>query len=162
MSRLPEGLSLWHPAALIATFGGSGLLPRAPGTWGSFAATLVAVGLHQFAGSAALIVATAVAVAIGWWATSAYLSYGDDPDPGPVVIDEVIGQWITILAVPPTTVYYASAFLLFRIFDIFKPWPIRWLDRRVPGVAGVIADDVLAGIFAAFVLLIVQATVQEF
>ena len=77
------------------------------------------------------------------------------------MIDEVIGQWITILAVPPTAVYYASAFLLFRIFDIFKPWPIRWLDRRVPGAAGVILDDVLAGIFAAVVLLIVQTMVQE-
>ena len=161
MSRLPEGLSVWHPAALIATFGGIGLLPRAPGTWGSLAATLVAIALVELAGSVALILATAVTTAIGWWATSNYLARGDDPDPGPVVIDEVIGQWITILAVPPTAVYYASAFLLFRIFDIFKPWPIRWLDRRVPGAAGVILDDVLAGIFAAIVLLSVQATVQE-
>ncbi len=101
-----------------------------------------------------LVVAILVAFALGWWATSIYLSRGDDTDPGPVVIDEVVGQWITIVAVPPTAVYYVFAFLLFRFFDIFKPWPIRWIDRRVPGALGVILDDVLAGIFAAVVLLI--------
>ncbi len=156
MSTLPPGLPFWHPAALIATFGGCGLMPRAPGTCGSFAAVLVAIGIHGLAGPTGLIVATFAAFAAGWWATSVYLSHGEDPDPGPVVIDEVIGQWIAIVAVPPTAVYYVGAFLLFRIVDVFKPWPIRWLERRLSGAGGVIFDDVLAGVFAAIVLLIAQ------
>ena len=154
MSKLPPGLSFWHPAALIATFGGCGLLPRAPGTWGSLAAVVIAVAIDQIAAPFVLALAIAVAFAAGWWATSVYLARGDDPDPGPVVIDEVVGQWITIVAVPSAAVYYVFAFVLFRFFDIFKPWPIRWIDRRVPGALGVILDDVLAGIFAAAVLLI--------
>ena len=154
MDKLPPGLSFWHPAALIATFGGSGLLPRAPGTWGSLAAIPFAAAINHFAGAIWLVIAIVIAFAAGWWATSVYLGHGKDPDPGPVVVDEVIGQWITIVAVPPTAVYYVLAFLLFRFFDIFKPWPIRWIDRRVPGALGVILDDVLAGVFAAVVLLI--------
>ena len=154
MTNLPPGLSFWHPAALVATFGGSGLLPRAPGTWGSAAAIPLAYAITHVTGIVGLSVAIVIAFALGWWATSVYLRRGTDPDPGPVVIDEVVGQWITILAVPPSAVYYLFAFLLFRFFDIFKPWPIRWIDRRVPGALGVILDDVLAGIFAAVVLLI--------
>ncbi|MDA0261736.1 MAG: phosphatidylglycerophosphatase A [Proteobacteria bacterium] len=154
MGQLPATLSFWHPAALVATFGGAGLLPRAPGTWGSLAATLLAIAIQRYAGTPGLVIAIVVAFAVGWWATKIYLTRGDDPDPGSVVIDEVIGQWITILAVPPSAVYYVFAFLLFRFFDIYKPWPIRLIDRRVPGALGVILDDVLAGVFAAIVLLI--------
>ena len=154
MTKLPTGLSFWHPAALIATAGGSGLLPRAPGTWGSLVAIPIGYAISHYAGVLGLVVAIFGAFSVGWWATSIYLGHGDDTDPGPVVIDEVVGQWITIVAVPPTAVYYVFAFLLFRFFDIFKPWPICWIDRRVPGALGVILDDVLAGIFAAVVLLI--------
>jgi len=149
-ARLPT----WHPANLIATWFGIGRLPVAPGTWGSLVAIPIGYAISHYAGVIGLVIAIFVAFSVGWWATSIYLRHGDDTDPGPVVIDEVVGQWITIVAVPPTAVYYVFAFLLFRFFDILKPWPIRWIDRRVPGALGVILDDVLAGIFAAVVLLI--------
>ena len=160
MTALPPGLGFWHPATLIATAGGSGLLPRAPGSWASLAAVLVAVGIHDLVGRTGLLVAILAAAATGWWAVTVYLSHCEDPDPDPVVVDEVIGQWIAVVALPPAAVYYVSAFVLFRAFDILKPWPIGWLDRRVRGPAGVILDDVLAGVLAAIVLLIGQRFAQ--
>ena len=160
MTGLPPGLPLRHPAALIATFGGCGLLPRAPGSWASLAALPIAVGIHVLAGPGGLIAAILVAAAAGWWATSVYLSRCDETDPDAVVIDEVIGQWIAVVAVPPAAVYYAGAFLLFRAFDVFKPWPVGWLDRRVGGPLGVILDDVAAGALAAAVMLIGQRLLE--
>ena len=73
-------------------------------------------------------------------------------DPGWVVIDEVSGQWLTLAVVPPDFILYAVGFFLFRIFDIFKPWPIRTLEQKVPGALGVMIDDVAAAVYAAALL----------
>lgn len=69
-------------------------------------------------------------------------------DPGPVVIDEVAGQWLTLALVPPDWLYYVLGFALFRLADIFKPWPASWADKKVDGGLGVMLDDVLAAVYS--------------
>jgi len=134
LTALPPGLRFSHPAALIATWFGAGLLPRIPGTWGSLAA---------------LFVAAVIMFALGKWAADVYVSHGADQDPGPVVADEVVGQWLTLLAVGPGAWWeYVLAFFLFRIFDILKPWPVNWAERRFKAGLGVMLDDVFAAVYA--------------
>ncbi len=144
---------------LIATFFGVGLLRPAPGTWGSLAALPVFWVLHVLGGFALVLVATALVIAVGIWATRAETAGTDDHDPSEIVIDEVAGQWIAlwpvslgaqvagadVLALYPG---WIAAFLLFRLFDIWKPGPVGWADRRHDPV-GVMLDDVIAGILAA-------------
>lgn len=142
---------------LIATFFYVGLLPKAPGTWGSLAALPFAVILHNSGGFPALLIATLIVFFIGWWATIQETKGRENHDPGEIVIDEVAGQWITLL---PASYVFArhdlpmiwpallTGFIFFRLFDIFKPWPVSWADRKETAF-GVMFDDVLAGIYAA-------------
>jgi phosphatidylglycerophosphatase A len=95
-----------------------------------------------------LALAICLATVVGFYATSRYQQQTGKHDPKEVVIDELVGIWITLLAVP-TWVYFVPAFLLFRLFDITKPWPIGWADKKVPGALGVMLDDILAGALAA-------------
>ena len=148
----PTPLRLRHPAALIATCGGIGLLPWAPGTWGSLAALPVAWLIHQSFGAAALLAATLIAFLAGWWAAGVYITAADDKDPSAVVVDEVAGSWLVLATVPREALAYAAAFALFRLFDITKPWPVRWADRELSSGLGVMLDDVLAAVYAAFAL----------
>lgn len=141
MSRPPP---LGHPAVLLATWFGSGLLPRAPGTWGSLAALPFAWLIAGLAGPAGLALAAAAVFGIGCWAAGRYADASDDADPGAVVIDEVAGQWLVLVAAPLSLPAYAAGFLLFRVLDIVKPWPASWADRNLKGGFGIMADDVLA------------------
>src|SRR5207237_1179143 len=97
-SRL--GLPLWHPAALIATVGGIGLLPAMPGTWGSLAALPCAWAISALAGGAALAAAAILAFALGCWATAAVAQASGAEDPGFIVVDEVAAQWLVLVAAP--------------------------------------------------------------
>jgi phosphatidylglycerophosphatase A len=81
-------------------------------------------------------------------------------DPGAVVIDEVAGQWLVLAVAPLDVWYFAAAFVLFRVFDIAKPWPVSWADRRIKGGFGVMFDDILAGLYGAAVLLVVLWLVE--
>ncbi|MEL7116210.1 MAG: phosphatidylglycerophosphatase A [Pseudomonadota bacterium] len=142
----------------IATFFWIGCLPGAPGTWGALAALPVAWAIYVTAGLWAFLVATVVVTLIGWWATVEETRTGD-PDPSEIVIDEVAGQWIALWPVligaahagaDPLRLWpgWLAAFVLFRLFDIWKPGPVRWADRmHTPW--GIMLDDVLAGILAA-------------
>ena len=143
-----------HPAYLIATWFGAGNLPIAPGTWGSAAAVILAWFIVTLWGPIALIAATVIVTVVGIWAAEVYCRHSPDSDPGPVVVDEVAGQWITLLAVPADLVFYVIGFFLFRLADIVKPWPASWADSKVPGGLGVMLDDVFAGIYAALVLFL--------
>lgn len=148
---------------LIATFMGIGHLRPAPGTMGSLAALPVAWALHILGGFPVLLVATVVVFFAGWWATARETAGKEDHDPSEIVIDEVIGQWIAlwpvsyaawsmdidILALYPG---WIVAFAGFRLFDIWKPGPIGWADRRGDAL-GVILDDIIAGVFAAIAVL---------
>ena len=134
-------------ARILATFFGTGEFPIVPGTVASFAAALLYKGIlfrltaPQFAGLIVITFFAGVAVA------DVHARTLGSKDPRPVVIDEACGQWIACFLVPPTWGLTAAAFFLFRAFDILKPYPIRRLER-LPGGWGIMADDVLAGIFA--------------
>ncbi len=137
---------------MLATGFGAGLLPGAPGTWGSLAALPFAWAIRAHCGIPGLAVAAGLVFVAGWWAAAAVIKAGTAKDPAWVVIDEVAGQWLALLPAPLDPLAYALAFLLFRLFDIWKPWPVRWADRRVGGGLGVMLDDTLAAAYAALAL----------
>ena len=147
----------WHPAAIIATWFGSGLLPWAPGSWGSLTALPPAWLIAHFLGPRVLVAAAVIVFFLGWWAAERVQQASGVADEGSIVIDEVAGQWLTLAVAPADPLAYAAGFLLFRLFDITKPWPARWADRRIPGGLGVMADDVIAGIYAAIALVVILA-----
>jgi phosphatidylglycerophosphatase A len=146
-----EKKTLW--AWLTATFFGAGLLKPGPGTYGSIAALLLwlaaAHALHPT--RAALAIGTAIAAIlatlIGIPAATIVARESGRKDPGLVVIDEVAGQLFTLILCPPDWPYAILALILFRLFDIFKPWPIRKLEA-LPAGTGIMLDDVAAGLFA--------------
>lgn len=149
------GISPWHPAALIATWFGTGLLPKAPGTWGSLAALPFAWAMGLAGGGPLLLAASLLCFVVGWAAAALYVQRTGADDPSEVVIDEVAGQWLVLAAAPPEPLYYLIGFALFRLLDITKPWPARWADRHVHGGLGVMLDDMLAAAYGAAALAVV-------
>jgi len=148
------GPSPWLPSSLLATWFGAGLLPWAPGTWGSLAALPFGWLLFWLSGPFGLLAATVVVFVVGLWAAHGYEQALAVKDPGVIVIDEVAGQWLTLLAAGLAAgslkpVGVLLAFLLFRVFDVVKPWPVGWADRHLKGAFGIMADDIIAGIYAA-------------
>ena len=146
-------------ARIFATFLGTGLLRPAPGTWGSLAALPVAWAIATLLGPWGLVVATALVFAMGWGATAVETRGMADHDPSEIVIDEVVGQWIALFPIVFGAARagvdlralwpgWVAAFLLFRLFDIWKPSLVGWADRRGDAL-GVMLDDVIAGVFAA-------------
>ena len=144
--------SLTSPAILIATGLGSGYLPRAPGTWGSALAVLLAWPIALAGGPFALLAAAAVATGAGIWATGVYMDRTGEQDPGAVVVDEVAGQWLTLAVCPLDPLWWVAGFIAFRAADIAKPFPASWIDRRMHGATGVMLDDLVAGAYAALAL----------
>jgi phosphatidylglycerophosphatase A len=145
--------SLW--ATLIATFFGAGRLRPGPGTWGSLAAVLIWLGASHFIASTwqtlTLAVLAAVATAIGIPAATATAKASGVKDPQFVVIDEVAGQWITLLFAPVSWKTMLAGFILFRGFDIVKPPPVRQLEK-LPWGTGIVLDDVAAGFYALAIM----------
>lgn len=144
---------------MIATVGGTGYLRPAPGTWGSLVALPLAYALHQLGGFPLLALATVACTALGIWATAEMTRGSTNHDPSEIVIDEVAGQWVAIWAISfpawskgieITALWpgWIAAFALFRLFDIWKPGPVGWADRK-EGPTGVMMDDVIAGFLAA-------------
>jgi phosphatidylglycerophosphatase A len=105
-----------------------------------------------FGGWPALLVAAVLAGLGGWWASARYVAQTGRDDPPEIVIDEVAAQWLALCVVPLTFVAYFVAFFVFRLFDTLKPWPASWADREIDGGAGVMMDDVIAGLYSAIVL----------
>ncbi|MFN3642173.1 MAG: phosphatidylglycerophosphatase A [Gemmobacter sp.] len=154
-------------ARLLATAGGLGHLRPAPGTWASLAAVLAGLAIDRFLGFPALVAATAAATLLGFWAVPRVIAGQAERDPSEVVIDEIAGQWLALLF--PAAAFWMrgwegwlpwpaplAAFLLFRLFDIWKPWVIGRADRR-GDAAGVMLDDLLAGLFAGIATLAAAA-----
>ncbi len=149
---LPASLAFRHPVSLIATGCGLGLLPLAPGTWGSLAAMPGAWLITLIAGPWALFAASLLAFAAGVWASGRYIEASGVKDPQCIVIDEIAGQWLALSAVPLHPLAYLAAFAMFRLCDIAKPWPANWADSRVSGGLGVMLDDMIAGAYALMVV----------
>lgn len=136
---------------LIATALGAGLLPGAPGTFGTLVAVPLAWGLDRL-GELWFLVATVLISAIGSWAADVYCNTTRRHDNQQIVIDEVAGYLVTLAPVARTPANLAIGFVLFRLFDIWKPPPVRWIDRHVHGGFGVVADDLGAGVYGAICL----------
>jgi phosphatidylglycerophosphatase A len=137
----------------VATGFYSGYLPKAPGTWGSLVGLLLFFLLHTLNLQIYLAVVAAIFV-IGTFAAGEAEKIMDRKDPGLVVIDEIVGILITMIAIPATPLAMALGFILFRIFDIWKPFPIRLIDQRFHGGLGIMLDDIVAGIFSLVILQI--------
>jgi phosphatidylglycerophosphatase A len=146
--------------AFFVTWFGSGWLPWAPGTWGSLAALPFAWLILTYGGPGLLALAALALFGAGCSAADIAARETQTKDPGWIVVDEVVGQWLTLLAAPQSLIGYTAAFLLFRLFDIWKPWPIGWADRRLEGGFGIMFDDVLAAIYAAIVLIVGRALLE--
>lgn len=154
---------LRHPWGWLASGFGSGLSPFAPGTVGTAAAMLGYLVLRPH-GWAVLALAAAVAFVLGVFAANWVIGQTGIEDPGVVVIDEWVGVWISLLPVhlvwprldyaAPLWLELLLAFLAFRATDIVKPWPASWADRELGGGFGTMADDAIAGLYAALLLCV--------
>ncbi len=138
-----------HLSYLISTFFYLGKLPKAPGTWGSLGALLVWSFIPESLFFRFILLS--LTLIIGFIACENTLKESDDPDPSFIVIDEVVGLWITLLFVPKTIFLFILGFLLFRLFDILKPSFI-YSVQFLKGSWGVMLDDILAGVLSLLVL----------
>jgi len=154
-NRLPR--SVWrNPVHFVACGFGSGAAPFAPGTFGTLAAIPLYLLLEPLAIWAFLAVVTLLFfVGIGICEQTAS-DFGVH-DHGGIVWDEIVGYLITMIAAPQGWLWIAIGFILFRVFDIVKPWPIRRLDREVGGGLGIMVDDLLAGCYAALALYLLAS-----
>ena len=148
----PQGLGGW-----LAVWFGAGLAPVAPGTAGSIAAVPAGMAILWAGGAWGWLwlgLAALLLLPAGAWAAARHDRQTGGHDASEIVVDEVAGQWIAMMPVAPITVLgtvwwqLLLAFVLFRLFDIAKPWPVGWIDRQTAGGWGVMADDVAAGLYA--------------
>lgn len=150
--RQPTPASVWRNPIHFLAFGfGSGALPWAPGTFGTLVAIPLFLLLAPLPLWAYLSLVTVLTV-LGVWlcqVTSRDLGVHDHAG---IVWDEIVGYLVTMIAVPDSIAWVIGGFILFRLFDIWKPWPIRWVDRQVSGGFGIMFDDILAGLYALLVL----------
>ena len=135
-------------STVIASVFGIGYFPFASGTVASLAAMPLAALILLHGGGMVLAAASLVAFAVGVWACGDHVRATGREDPSECVIDEVAGQWLACAFASVSFPSLALAFFLFRLFDIWKPWPVGWADRELPGGLGVMADDMIAGLMA--------------
>ncbi|MEW5756674.1 MAG: phosphatidylglycerophosphatase A [Pseudomonadota bacterium] len=142
----------WTNPRHVLAFGfGLGLSPKAPGTFGTLAGIPFVLACWQLPLAQYVLITLALALLGIWLCGQTARDLGVHDHPG-IVWDEIVGYMITMTAAPPGWLWFVIGFVLFRFFDILKPWPIRYLDKHVHGGFGIMIDDVLAGIFAAIVL----------
>lgn len=159
MARTGKSRTAW--AWMVGTFFGAGLLKPGPGTYGSAAAVLLWWGaahvLHAGLGALAVLtfVAAVAATLVGIPAATIVAREAGREDPGFVVIDEVAGQWVSLIALRPDWKHAVLGLVLFRLFDIWKPWPVRRLEE-LPEGTGIMLDDIAAGVLALAVAQIVS------
>ncbi|MFN3701825.1 MAG: phosphatidylglycerophosphatase A [Alphaproteobacteria bacterium] len=150
-------LSFKSPAIWLATWFGSGLMRPAPGTWGTVAAMPFGIALLAFGTIWTLLAATVLVTLIGLWASAEFERQSGIHDSKMIVIDEVAGMWLSLVPISlflsAEHPYYAAAlltaFALFRLFDILKPWPACYFDKKIHSPLGVMGDDIIAGFYAA-------------
>ena len=154
-ARTTREVALNDPIGFLAFGLGSGLSPRAPGTAGSALGLLLALPLAGLPiGAAAPLVALAFLVGVPI-CSHASRALGVH-DHGGIVWDEFVGLWLVLLFVPATPLAWLGALIAFRVFDIAKPWPIGWLDRRIAGGLGIMVDDVVAGLYAIAAVTVID------
>lgn len=144
---IPARTVLRDPVHFLAFGFGSGLGPKAPGTWGSLAAIVPYLWFQTFPIPAYLAMLV-ISMAFGIWLCGESARRLGVHDHSGIVWDEFVGMWITLFLAPPGWLWIVVGFALFRLFDVLKPWPIRWLDRHISGGLGIMLDDLLAGVIA--------------
>lgn len=149
--RDPTPADLRQPLMLLALGFGTGLAPKAPGTFGTLAGVVLFIPL-AYLPPLAYGATVAVLLVAGITICGAAAAHLDTHDHPAIVWDEVVGYLITMMALPTSWPWMVAGFVAFRFFDILKPWPIGLLDRRVHGGLGIMLDDVVAGIFALAVV----------
>ena len=161
ISRRPDGrFLLAHPAHFIALGFGAGLAPKAPGTFGTVVGLLLCWALQPFLPPLAIALLAVPLFALGVWACGVAGRNLGVVDSGAIVWDEVVA-FLPLAAYAGTLAPQLLAFALFRLFDIWKPFPIRQLERRIPGGLGVMADDVLAAAYAFLVFFLTVASLAR-
>ena len=154
------GTVLRHPAGWIATGAGVGFAPVASGTVATVVAVLPWLALREL--TLPWYALTILALfALGCWASSWVIARIDVEDPSIVVWDEFVGLWIALAAAPSGWPWVVAGVLLFRLFDIWKPWPVRWADDRVKRGFGAMLDDALAGFYALLALQLIALAVRS-
>jgi phosphatidylglycerophosphatase A len=143
-------------ATRVATLAGLGRVGPAPGTVASAVALIPAWLLMHFGGPSVLLLGIFAAIALGTWASDAYAMETGSGDPSECVVDELAGQWVACVFATSSLLSFALAFLLFRLLDIVKPWPVSAAER-LQGGAGIMGDDLLAGLFAGLVVAVAAA-----
>jgi phosphatidylglycerophosphatase A len=146
--QIRSRVSLLNPVHFLAFGFGSGLATKMPGTFGTLAALPLVVLLSHYASFSAYLIVTILVSILGIWICGKTAEDMGVHDDSSIVWDEVAGMLITMLAVPLSWQTVIVGFVLFRLFDILKPWPISYLDKHVHGGFGIMIDDVLAGLFA--------------
>ena len=142
-------------ARVIATLGGAGHVRYAPGTVASILALPFAWLIAWSGGRFSLLLAGIAALAVGAWAAELYVVHTKTFDPSECVVDELAGQWIACAFAPISFTGFALAFVLFRLFDIWKPWPVRQAEHLHGGL-GIMADDVVAALMAGAILVVLS------
>ena len=150
---IPQGF-LKNPIHLLALGFGTGCAPMMPGTIGTLIGILFYLPMQTLSWPFYVGI-TVVLFSLGVWLCDVTARHLGVHDHGGIVWDEIVGFLITMTAVPPDWRFVLLGFVLFRLFDIWKPWPISWLDRKLSGGLGIMSDDVLAGIYALLVLQII-------
>ena len=145
---------MYYVIMFISTGCYSGYLPIAPGTWGSLVGLVLFFLLHNLSTPVYLAVTAAIFL-IGIFAAGETEKIMDRKDPGLVVIDEIAGMLVTMIAAPAAPLIMVLGFILFRIFDILKPFPIRLIDQRIHGGLGIMLDDIVAGLYSLIILQLV-------
>ncbi len=143
----------------LATWFYSGKSPKAPGTCGSLATLPFVYALAHFYGTYAVATFALIVTLIGIPVAEKYARALNKKDPGQIVIDEVAGQSIALIFAGTNLLLFACAFLLFRLFDISKPWIVGWADKKLNGGIGIMLDDVFAGMFAAVLIYLLAVYV---
>ncbi len=138
-----------------ASWFGCGFISPAPGTWGSLGAIPFGIMLYIAGGSVFLLIASILVTMLGLWAADRFDKAIDGHDSKMIVIDEVVGQWIAMIPAALNPYLVLLSFIAFRFFDILKPWPVCFFDKKVNGALGIIGDDIVAGLYAALIVSII-------
>ncbi|OOF37500.1 phosphatidylglycerophosphatase A family protein [Rodentibacter heidelbergensis] len=150
-------ISLKNPIHLLAVGFGSGLLHPAPGTWGSALGTLLGVILLALLGTKTFLILTVLCFVFGCYLCQKTAEDMGVHDHGAIVWDEFVGVFIVLAAIPSLSLLWIlTAFILFRFFDILKPFPIRFFDKKLESGFGIMVDDVLAAIYGVAVIFLIQ------
>lgn len=155
----PPDTVLTNPSVMISTWFGVGLFRPAPGTMGSLAAMPIGYGIVMLTGNSGLLLCAILLLIVGTRFATIYGKKSGVKDDQSIVVDEVVGMWIAAVPAGTNIGLWLIAFLLFRFFDIWKPWPASYFDKKSKDGFGVMMDDVVAGIYALLGVSIVAVAV---